>query len=688
MRWFAALLLLPTLAFAQVVPGKSIVLNGTSQSVHLGDVLNGVRTISMWLKPTQTIGPNNPAVLPILVRDENFEGQFSTGELNLYFGKTGTTDAGHIVFVRGGEQTSQRIKSDGNTWQINQWYHIAAVLHPTLGMRMYINGILQQETDASTEGYYVFGAGLIAPLFMGRWGLNFGYGLTAEIDELRFYTIALDETQLRTSMCAVVNGPFQNMAAYYNFDNASANSIPTLVGTISGVPMGLSSTALINSNAPVGQASANAYGISSATSTQILMNDVSLTVDNLQTTATGVHLYATQSPFLVQNGSHPVFYGVWFTDAAAQYRATLDYTLLARSCDSCASVETRDFQTQPVWAARNAFSQNCAFVFTNESPGNLSYREEYWLKVKRQFDIGLPDTISACDGKSITLTPKQFTGAKYLWEDGSTNRQRVVDTTGYYWVIVTHQGCVDTAGTFIQRHLMPVFSLGPDTTFCAGDTVILSAPLFDSASYIWAGGLGFGRTFRMFFPGTISLVITVGNCSYSDDITLTMIRPFQLNLGPDTTLCLGQNYVLGAPPGQRYLWSTGDITATTTLFNQSQTVWVKVWNECFERTDTVNIVYEDCQCHFYVPNTFSPNGDGDNDLFMPVTGCLYELYELEIYDRWGNRVFATQNQNEGWDGTFNDKPLPMGVYSYQLRHKKFTSLADPIFERGMINLIR
>jgi gliding motility-associated-like protein len=674
---------------AQVVPGKCVSLASQNQFVSFGEVLQGVRTISLWIKPNNTITAANPIERPILVRDENSPAFFGTGEVNLFWGKTGTPYAGHIVFTRGTVTTGYTIKSDDNYWASNRWYHISVVLHPTLGMQMYINGIKQQETNPSTEPFYFRNEGNTGSLYLGKWGIENGYTLPATVDEIRFYTSGLDENQIRASMCSVVPPPYAGLAAYYTFDNASGNSVPSKIGTIHGIPVGMNSTSYSPSNAPLGETSVQHYGLSSSTTLQ-LSKLASLQIDNLQTSADGVHLYATYDVNLVLEGSYPYFFGVWFTDTVATYRATINYdNALAKPCDSCAEVESRDNQTQTNWNKRPGYPDTCTFVLPNESPGTQPWREEYWVKPKRILDIGIPDTIVACEGRSVPLTAKLYNGASYLWDDGSTNRQRNVDSTGYYFVIVKYDGCIDTAGTWVLRQFMPVFTLGPDTIFCAGDTVVLAPNInIDSATYIWGSGLHIGRTFRMYFPGTISLAVTVGNCTYTDEITLTMIRPFQVNLGPDTTLCLGEEYTLGAPPGQRYLWSTGSITNTTTVYNRPQTVWVKAWNECFERTDTVNIDYEECACHFYVANTFSPNGDGDNDIFKPVTSCIYEYYELEVYDRWGNRVFATTNIDVGWDGTFQGKPLPIGVYSYQLKHKKFTSLADPAFERGTLNLIR
>ena len=83
----------------------------------------------------------------------------------------------------------------------------------------------------------------------------------------------------------------------------------------------------------------------------------------------------------------------------------------------------------------------------------------------------------------------------------------------------------------------------------------------------------------------------------------------------------------------------------------------------------------------YVPNVFSPDGDGINDLFF-VKGNGLDHITIEIYNRWGQMVFEAPHLNERWDGTFRGKECPMGTYVYQLLldKKRVTS--------GTVTLVR
>jgi gliding motility-associated-like protein len=72
--------------------------------------------------------------------------------------------------------------------------------------------------------------------------------------------------------------------------------------------------------------------------------------------------------------------------------------------------------------------------------------------------------------------------------------------------------------------------------------------------------------------------------------------------------------------------------------------------------------------YIWVPNSFSPNGDGLNDVFKPQAQKIRD-YELTVYNRWGERVFQSAKVSEGWDGTFEGKQAQPGVYLYQIVYK-------------------
>jgi gliding motility-associated-like protein len=86
----------------------------------------------------------------------------------------------------------------------------------------------------------------------------------------------------------------------------------------------------------------------------------------------------------------------------------------------------------------------------------------------------------------------------------------------------------------------------------------------------------------------------------------------------------------------------------------------------FFTTDTVIAWLKPQEYVFYAPNSFTPNGDGINDVFIPVSNVVDLLsYEFDVFDRWGAVIYSTRNPNAAWDGTAGGTPLPNGVYVFR-----------------------
>ncbi len=88
-----------------------------------------------------------------------------------------------------------------------------------------------------------------------------------------------------------------------------------------------------------------------------------------------------------------------------------------------------------------------------------------------------------------------------------------------------------------------------------------------------------------------------------------------------------------------------------------------------------------------MPNTFTPNGDGKNDVFRIMTKGNQELSSFIIMDRWGKRVFETVNQYEAWDGSYNGEPQDIGTYNYFLRYR-CTGSKEIMEMKGDVILLR
>jgi gliding motility-associated-like protein len=115
---------------------------------------------------------------------------------------------------------------------------------------------------------------------------------------------------------------------------------------------------------------------------------------------------------------------------------------------------------------------------------------------------------------------------------------------------------------------------------------------------------------------------------------------------------------------------------------------MQVVSNQFGCTDTAYASIEVEPFSIYAPNTFIPDGNGRNEVFKVVTDFGVTDWSLEIFNRWGERVFVSQNAAEGWDGTYNGLPCQDGLYNYVL---KFRPCHEPYIRRqreGVVHLLR
>jgi gliding motility-associated-like protein len=145
-----------------------------------------------------------------------------------------------------------------------------------------------------------------------------------------------------------------------------------------------------------------------------------------------------------------------------------------------------------------------------------------------------------------------------------------------------------------------------------------------------------------------------------------------------------KNYILEFYDNKTHTYSqvailpNTDSTYTDTKFYSTDSAYcyrVKAIEDLQSPPDTSisNLAYIFLPPRINVPNAFSPNGDGINDIFYAqgifiqnLTGEASHDYRLRIYDRWGTQLFETDDLNDGWDGTYQKKPCEIGVYIYEL----------------------
>jgi len=171
-----------------------------------------------------------------------------------------------------------------------------------------------------------------------------------------------------------------------------------------------------------------------------------------------------------------------------------------------------------------------------------------------------PDPIFPCEGDSISLNAYN-PGATYLWSNAQTDSAITVTQSGQYIVTVTLNGCIAIDSVSLIFGPLPSVDLGNDSTICQGDSVLLSA-FFNSedsvVTYSWNTGSSDSAIY-VNTPGLYIVTVSIGRCNAIDTFELFTKPNPVVDLGPDTTLCDGQSYLLDATAaaGTTYLWNDG-----------------------------------------------------------------------------------------------------------------------------------
>ncbi len=263
-----------------------------------------------------------------------------------------------------------------------------------------------------------------------------------------------------------------------------------------------------------------------------------------------------------------------------------------------------------------------------------------------------------CQNETLLLEVGIGAAFTYLWQDGSIDSSYLVVGPGTYWAEIGNACGSIRDSILVLSGLGPILDLGPDSMYCGADSIVLNA-LVPDGHYQWSTG-DTTPTITVLPVGTFSVTVTDLCGTASDTITIrTGIEPLS-SLGPDREICKEETIQLdGGQQDASFLWSTGDTSASISISNPGQ-YWLRVENECGIVSDTISITIK-ADSNFYVPNVFTPNGDGISDCFG-ITVINPSEYALSIFDRWGKRLFFSTNPQDQWCGDVHGQPSPEGVY--------------------------
>ena len=323
--------------------------------------------------------------------------------------------------------------------------------------------------------------------------------------------------------------------------------------------------------------------------------------------------------------------------------------------------------------------------------------------------LTIDSTNVTCNGAANgTMTLSVSSGLSpynYLWNNYSTSADITGLTPGQYSVTVTdNAGCTATASASISQPLPLVltstYANPACETFINGRISINVAGGTQPYQYNWSNSAQ-GPTLTDLGPGNYSVLVTDANsCTVGSPFSLRYVYDFSVRATtPSDSVDLGDTTTISYHVSGHYgsgftgLWSPDYALSCTTCVtaiaapNVSTLYQITLANDTGCITSDSLMIYVIPDYSIYVPNAFTPNGDGTNDYFR-IYGKLTSLayLEIQIFDRWGELVFRSNDLGFIWDGTFKGIMEAPGLFLWQLNLSFINGHSE--FKKGSLSLIR
>lgn len=322
-------------------------------------------------------------------------------------------------------------------------------------------------------------------------------------------------------------------------------------------------------------------------------------------------------------------------------------------------------------------------------------------------------SMNPCGGGVYFYDASTASITAWSWNLSASATSTLQDPYNFYFNGGTHTislistnffGCKDTTQQVINVPVPPPMSINPGIIICNGNSANLLAT--GGASYLWSPGQSLNSTTignPIATPSVTTnysvIVTTSNNCSF---LLTTYVLVNYLSSTPISASASPTRVVQGGTttlqyfgdPGLNVSWNpntfvTPKTGATVTAQPDRPTTYTVIVSNgpCKDTLYLfVDVVLSGCEeGDAFVPNTFTPNNDGQNDILY-VRGIKVEELYFAVYNRWGELVFETKDKTKGWDGIYKGKPADVGVFGWYLKAKCFDGTER--FKKGNVTLIR
>ncbi|MDA9267520.1 gliding motility-associated C-terminal domain-containing protein [Salibacteraceae bacterium] len=314
-----------------------------------------------------------------------------------------------------------------------------------------------------------------------------------------------------------------------------------------------------------------------------------------------------------------------------------------------------------------------------------------FVRFVEPLNIDLGTDTFLCDSAAIELNGFSVANVEsFMWSSGDTSSTALQishsesEPFSVYWLTATN-ACGTSSDTIRIEFLpQPNVSWFSDSILCDQSEAIVNTPIIDSVTFFMTyttDDIAYDTlaqpwiidTFRLYYMHAFNQCDTVVKRAF-----LSPFNVIDVSLGADTVLCPGDSVALNAFwPTASYVWNAGSQDSTLSVsFDELQsagsTIYtVTITNGTCERIASRTLSVDDlvCDtaiCKFSIPNVFSPNGDGINDVLKISNTCTNISYAASIYNRWGQLIYSDErakgNSPVTWDGFINGIATSEGTY--------------------------
>lgn len=373
------------------------------------------------------------------------------------------------------------------------------------------------------------------------------------------------------------------------------------------------------------------------------------------------------------------------------------------------------------WTGPNGFSSNQTnvtinnattsdagnYIVTVTDPSGCSDSDTINVTVNPKPNASANSNSPICEGQNIQLNALSQPNVTYLWYSSngfSSSQQNAMvnnamqSDSGWYYLVVTNQfNCSDTDSVnvkVVEQPIAGIFAEG--NKVCENDTIHLYGQGNGTFAWYYEGNYIADYAILAAEPAhdnsVYTLVVSNGTCSDTASITLNLLPRPVVDAWQDTVIVRTTAAQLNASGGVTYLWEPDYHLSCSDCPNPKATpdedtyycVWITNQNGCVDSA-CVFVKVEECG-EIFVPNVFSPNGDGNNDVLKVYSNCIDKLY-MAIYNRWGEKVFETDSPKVVWDGTYRGKEVNNGVFHYVLKATLLVG-GQEINQKGTITIMK